>query len=205
MNRVVILGGGGHAHVVVEILREMGTVDLVGVLDPDAGLRDVLGVPRLGSDDLMAALAAARTTGAVAAVGDNRARRELFERMLRSGLTPFNAVHPSAVVSRSASLGRGLVIAANAVVNALCRLGDNVIVNTSATIDHHGSIGDHVHVAPGCHLAGSVTVGESTLLGVGVTVTPGVSIGARVFVRAGAIVTRDVADDARVASEREED
>ena len=195
----MILGGGGHAHVVVEILREMRDVELVGVLDPDPNLRDVLGVPRLGSDDLIGDLAARGTTGAIATVGDNRVRRALFDRILGSGLRPFNAIHPQAVVSRSASLGRGVVIAPHAVVNAMCRLGDNVIVNTSASIDHHGSIGHHVHVGPGCHLAGSVTVGDSTMLGTGVSVVPGVTIGARVFVSAGVTVARDLSDDARVA------
>ena len=197
VHRVVVLGGGGHAHVVIEILQEMGDIELVGVLHAEAN--DVLGVPRLGSDDDLPMLAGHSITGAIAAVGDNQIRRTFFDRILASGLTPINAIHPSAVISRSTSLGRGLVIMPQAVINAMCRIGDNVIVNTAVTIDHHGSIGSHVHIAPGCHIAGGVTVDDLTLLGVGATVVPGVRIGARVFVGAGLTVTRDLPDDTRAS------
>lgn len=195
--RVVVVGAGGHAHVIVEILQEAGTVDLVGVLDPGA-VRDVLGVPNLGGDERLSSLLAEGITGAVAAIGDNRARQALFERILAAGLTPVNAIHPSATISRSATLGRGVVVMAHVVLNALCRIGDNAIVNTGATVDHHGSIGAHAHIAPGCHLAGRVTVGDGVFLGTGVMVTPNVSIGAAAFVSAGLTITRDVAAEARI-------
>lgn len=195
--RVVIIGAGGHAHVIVEILREAGGVELVGVLDRGSA-RDVLGVPNLGSDERLPALAADGVTGAVPAVGDNQARRAVFEKILAAGLAPVNAIHPRATVSRSAALGRGVVVMAHAVINALCEVGDNAIINTGATIDHHGRIGRHAHVAPGCHLAGSVTVGEGAFLGTGVAVTPNVSIGAGAIVSAGLTITRDVPDHARI-------
>jgi UDP-perosamine 4-acetyltransferase len=188
--------------VVIEILQEAGGVELVGIVDPGPERRSVLGLPHLGSDDDLPALARDGIDGAVAAVGDNLVRRAAFERILAAGLRPVSAIHPRATVSRSVTIGRGVVIMAHAVLNALCRIGDNAIVNTGATIDHHGRIGGHAHVAPGCHLAGNVTLGDASFLGTGVNVTPGVTIGAGVFVSAGLTVTRDVPAHTRLRRPR---
>lgn len=195
--RIVVAGGGGHAHVVIEILQESG-VEVVGILDPDSSTSEVLGVPNLGGDDALATLSSWGVHGAVPAVGDNARRRIVFDRIVAAGLEPFSAIHPRAAISRSAVIGRGTVIMANAVLNAQCRIGDNCIINTAASIDHHGDIGEDVHIAPGCRLAGNVTVGNLSFLGIGVTVTPDVRIGAGVFAPAGLTITRDVPDGTRL-------
>ena len=53
--RVIGLGAGGHAKVVLETLAAMGGFDVVGLLDPRRELwqTEVLGVPVLGDDDLL--------------------------------------------------------------------------------------------------------------------------------------------------------
>jgi UDP-perosamine 4-acetyltransferase len=195
--RVVVVGGGGHAHVVIEALQEQSDIEVVGFLDPRDEVREILGVPRLGSDDLLPDLARQGVTGAVAGNGSNMVRAMLFELILRAGLTPVTVIHPTATISRSAVIGRGVVILPHAVIHTQAQIGDNTIINTGATIDHHDRIGRHVHVAPGCHLAGNVSVGDFAMLGIGATVVPDITIGARVFVSAGLTVTRDIPEGTR--------
>jgi len=190
MNRVVLLGAGSHARVVLDILRSAeAPVDVIGLVDasdaPDPSERTVAGLPVFG--DLPEEVPAA-----VPAVGDGRRRQQLIDRARRAGLRIVGAVHPSAVVSGAARLGEGVVICPGAVIVTGAVLGEGVIVNTGATVDHDCSLGSCCHIAPGAHLAGCVTVGDRAWIGIGAVVRQGITIGADATVGAGAAVVADV-------------
>lgn len=191
--RVVVLGAGGHAKVVIATLQSAGWA-VVAVLDDDPGRAGggVLGVEVAGT---VGDLAAWEGVAAITAVGDGRARQRLVARVEaeRPGVVWASAVHPAAVVHPGVRLGPGSVIFAGAVVQPDSAVGAHAIVNTGASIDHDGRLGDFVHVAPGARLAGGVEVGEGALLGIGCQVLPGRRIGAWALVGAGATVVDDVA------------
>lgn len=199
MVKVVGLGAGGHAKVVIEALRCDAAYELVGLLDPDIRLQggQVLGVPVLGDDSLLAGLAQQGVRHffvGVGAVGDMAPRRRLFEYGLQQGLAPISIIHPRATVSPSAVLGSGITILAGAIVNAQARIGKNVIVNTGAVVEHDCMIGDHVHIATGAKLASTVQVGDGTHIGIGASIRQCICIGRDVTVGAGAVVVGDIAD-----------
>lgn len=189
---VVILGAGGHAKVVVELLRASGQT-IVGLLDADPTPRQVLGVEVLGDDLCLIDLRRDGVARAFVALGDNRRRAEVGRRLGELGFDLVNAISPQAIVSPSVRLGAGVAIMAGAVINAEGRIDDLAIVNTGAVIDHDAWIGEAAHVAPGSALAGNVTVGRRAFLGIGCSVVPGVSIGDDAVIGAGACVLRDVA------------
>lgn len=198
----VVLGGGGHAKMVIETLRREGRVRPVGVTDLRLRKGTVLGVPIVGDDTALAGLKRKGVRAFVVGVGgvpDNRARVSVFTAGLRAGLTPVTAIHPSATVARSASLGPGTVVFPQAAINPDCVVGANVIVNTRAVVEHDVRIADHAHVCPGAVLCGSVVVGEGAFVGAGAVVIQGVRIGDWAVVAAGATVIRNVPDRGRVA------
>jgi len=200
MIRVVGLGAGGHAKVVIEILRLTGDYKLVGLLDPKQELwgTEVLGVPVLGDDDLLAELydrGVGHAFIGLGTVGDTRPRRRLYEKANRHGFQIVRAIHPQAVIAPSVEIGHGPTIMACAVINAAARLGDNVIINTGAIIEHDCVIGDHVHIATGARLASNVYVGEGTHIGIGASIRQCVHIGRNAIVGAGAVVVDDVPDN----------
>jgi sugar O-acyltransferase (sialic acid O-acetyltransferase NeuD family) len=198
MSGIFVVGAGGHAKVVAEILQARGDA-IHGFLDdnPDVWGATRVGLPVLGSLD---SLAERDPAGIIIGVGSNQSRNELAERLERSfpGLL-VNAVHPSAVVSPSAALGRGVVVAAGAVINADTVIGDHVIINTGATVDHDCVVESFAHVAPGANVAGGVRIGEGSLIGVGACVIPNTVIGEWSVVGAGAAVVDDVPSRCTVA------
>jgi UDP-perosamine 4-acetyltransferase len=199
-----VLGGGGHAAVLIEALRARGTDIAKAVLDSDPSSwgKEVLGVPVVGGDDLLSTL---RDRGAdsfivgLGTTGTGDLRRRLFDYGRSCGLEPLSVFHPSAVISPSATLGQGCQVLAGAIVNTRAVLGNNVLVNSGAIVEHDCRVGDDVHIATGAQLAGGVTVGNSTLIGAGATVRQCIRIGKDVVVGAGAVVVQDVPDRATVA------
>lgn len=190
---VVIVGGGGHAKVVIESLRACGKTVAV-IVDADATPREVLGVPVVGDDAALADLKGQGYSELFVALGSNRLRQKLGAKACELGFVLVNAIHPSAVISPSARIGEGVAIMAGVTINADSRIGDLAIVNTGAVVDHDCDLGAACHVGPASALAGGVTVGERAFLGVGARAIPGVRIGADTILGAGGVVVRDLPD-----------
>ena len=155
---MIIIGDGGHARVVRELLDELTpkwTLDACGW--------------KL-SDDYV-----------VIAIGDNAARKRKAE--TTKGEFPY-FIHPNAIISPSADIGEGSVVMAGAIIGPNAKIGRFCIVNHGATCDHDCVIGDYAHIAPGAHLCGNVFVGEGTLVGVGVGIGPNTTIPAWSLVKA---------------------
>jgi UDP-perosamine 4-acetyltransferase len=199
---VVILGGGGHARVVIDALRCAGHV-IAGVIDPKPDVEETLpdDITWLGKD-----LSQARSGEVLVAigvgsidVGAKNPRPAIFAEAKAGGFEIQSFRHPSAIVADDVELGEGSQIMAGAILQPGVHLGANCIVNSGASLDHDCWIGDHVHIAPGAVLSGAVAVGDGCHIGTGAIVIQNIRIGAEAMIAAGAIVTRDVPAGARIA------
>ncbi len=191
---VVILGAGGHGRVVLDILRAGGKYNPAAFLDANESLANcqIAGIPVLGSVNQLPRLPQQKIHFAIVAIGDNRIRRSYARLAEEAGLELINAIHPSATVSATGSLGRNIVIAPGAVVCTDARLADSVILNTSCVVDHECEVGEAAHICPGANLAGRVRVGAGAFVGMGAKIIPCLSIGEDATVGAGAVVLSDV-------------
>jgi len=175
----------------------MGRWEAVEFLDDDPVISKVLDLPVIGPiGDVSRHVD--RSTEFLFAVGDNTRRLELLNDAVGEGASIATVVHPSAQVSRSATLGKGCVVFAGVVINARAVIGAGAIVNTAATVDHDCTIGDGVHISPGANIAGDVYVGSRTWIGIGSSVREGIRIGNDSIVGAGSAVVSDVADHVTV-------
>jgi UDP-perosamine 4-acetyltransferase len=197
--KVVGVGAGGHAKVVIDILSYSPRVHVVGLVELATRLfgETIEGSLILGDDTLLPQLLAEGVGSAfigIGGVGDNLPRAQAYDRILKLGFDLIAAIHPRAVVARTAKLGRGVSIMAGVVVNPAAVIGDNVILNSQCTVEHDCVIGDHVHIAPGATLSGAVQVGRLSHIGTGASIRQGVRIGERVVVGVGSVVINDVPD-----------
>lgn len=193
---VVILGGGGHAKVLISVIQKLPWT-ITGYVDPrDVG--PVLGAPHLGGDDVLPALLA-RLPGCAAAMGvgkvdatGRRAHLQAAAEALGYGFPAF--VSPDAVVNVEVELGAGTAIFDGAVVNAGVVTGPTCVVNTNATVEHDCRLGANVHVGPGATVSGGVSIGDHTFVGAGAVVIHGVRIARGCLIGAGAVVTDDLTE-----------
>lgn len=191
--QVFLYGSGGHAKVVLDILRLRETA-VVALLDDDESRTnmDVMGTPVVHAAQALETLLYRNVLYGVIAIGDNRIRMEKATLIRNKGYELLTAAHPAAVVADSVVLGAGTVVMAGVVVNWDAQIGENVILNTGCTVDHDCIIGQGAHISPGVNLGGNVTVGERTHIGIGSAVLPGVTIGADTIVGGGAVVIHDL-------------
>lgn len=192
MKGIVVVGAGGHAKVVIETLRAMGR-PVAWCIAPGGG--ECLGVPILAGDDHLEKLREDGHTEAVIAIGSNALRARLAEKVAGAGYELVTAVHPQAVVSPSAKIGKGVAILPGAIINADAVIEDLAIINSGAVVEHDSRVGYGAHLGPLCGIAGQVTLGRMAFLGLGAKVIPGITIGANTTVGAGAVVISDLPAD----------
>ena len=170
--KVVVIGAGSHAAVVIDLIEQIGRDTIIGIVDDSPIAETYEGYGLLGDHTVLPELKHLHVEYFIVAIGDNTVRQALFEEAVRCGLIPMTIIHPSAQISPKATIGGGTGIMANVAVNAYVHVGENVILNTGCTVDHHCVIGDHAHVAPGVHLAGAVWVKNGVLVGIGRAIPP---------------------------------
>lgn len=184
----VVLGAGGHARSLVDVIERRGdrTVAVSGTAAADWS------VPVLDDDD--DAISLALETGASIALGIGRGdtRLAVLGHVLAAGVPAPALVAVTATVSTSATLGPGVAVLEHAHVGPGARLGRGALVNTSAVVEHDTDVGEGVHVAPAAVLLGGVCSGDLVLVGAGAVVLPLVRLGEGAVVGAGAVVREDV-------------
>ena len=203
---VVILGAGGYAVVINEILSLRPDVLVIGCTDKALGLSERSPDARtplriLGDDDVLPDLAE-EYTGLHAVLGlgpdlmDVRAR--LIRTLDRARIPPLTAAHPRAVVSHMARLGAGTVVEAGAIISAGTRLGRHCVVALGASIAHDARLASNVYIGQGARVASYVEMGDNVVIEMGASINSRVVIGEGARITGGAFVNTDVPDYAVV-------
>ena len=185
---VVLIGGGGHAKVIIDSIQASGD-SVLGILDDGIAVgTEILGVPVIGK---IADYAKYREHKFLIAIGNNAIRRRIAEMLPVEWHT---AIHPSASVSRYAHVGAGTVIMPFAVVNADASVGAHCILNTGAVVEHDNRIAEYVHISPNAALGGNVSVGIGTHIGIGAVIRNNISICGDCTIGAGAVVVKNITE-----------
>ena len=190
---VIVVGGGGHAKVLVSTLL-LCRRNILGFVDLNPAAPPLLGISCLGSDAavLLHAPDDVRLVNGVGSTGSTASRQDVYDRFTREGYCFATVRHPSAVIAPEVQIEDGAQIMAGVILQSGSSVGANAIVNTGAIIDHDCVVGAHAHIAPRAVLSGGVRVGSGAHIGTGACIIQRVSIGAASVVGAGAVVIKDV-------------
>jgi len=196
MDRIVVLGGGGHAKVVISILRKSMKWEIIGYTDnSDRGT--ILGARYLGDDEALPEIVQ-RDEGCSAVIGVGSVKSSVTRARLRDKLQSLgfelpHIISPGCVVNEGVTIGKGTVLFDGAVVNTGATIGECCIINSNSTVEHDARIGNFVHIAPGATVCGGTTIGNGTLIGAAAAVIEGVTIVENCLIGAGATVIDDCA------------
>ena len=186
MNRLIIIGAGGHGKVIADAALKNGYTNICCVDDHATG--DVMGFPIIGTTADVECLNDGNTDF-VFGIGNNAIRKTIAE---IHNVNWVSIVHPSAQIGFDAEIGKGTVVMANAVVNVCAKIGEHCIINTGAIVEHDNVIENYAHISPNVALGGTVRIGSLTHVGIGATVKNNTEICSDCTIGAGAVVIKSI-------------
>ena len=191
----IIVEGGTHAKVIIDIIQCSRDYNIIGYSDKND--QHLEGVPYLGPDaEIMKKIGVAEVecVNGIGGVRDTRKREEVYKHFTEKGYRFATIIHDSAIVSKKADIMRGALIMAGVIINAGSLIGENVLINSNSLIDHDCKIEAHTAIAPGCTLCGGLHIKEGSFIGAGTTIIQNVTIGRQCTVGAGSLVLKSIPD-----------
>lgn len=197
-NKLLLIGGGGHCHSILDSVISSGEYDEIGIVDKVECV--YLGVKTIGNDDDLPYLFSKGWSNAfisVGSVGNTDIRRRLYEIIKRIGFHVPTIIDTSALVARDVTIGEGVYAGKRAVINSGSVLGNCSIINSGAIVDHDCKIGSFSHISPGTVLCGQVTIGDDSHIGAGTVVRQQITVGDRTLIGIGSVVVKDIGDNTK--------
>ena len=192
---VIIFGASGIAKAALEIFNSNNIV-VYGFLDDDEKSHgtEINTVSVLGStDDHGFTKLIGQKCEAFVATDDNEQRKDYVDYLKDTRkVMPMNAVHQSATISDSFSIGHGNFVNANALLSNDSKMGDHNIINSGAIVEQEVKIGDFVQIGAGTIINSKVEIADEAFIGSGVTIVSGVKIGKGARIGAGSVVVGEV-------------
>lgn len=188
MNKLVIIGAGGHGKVIADNALKNGYMDICFIDDRSTG--GCMGFPIVGTSSDIPKLDDGKTDFIIG-IGNNAVRKKIAEAYAVNWVS---LIHPSAQIAVNVSVGKGTAVMAGAIINACTKIGEHCIINTRAVIEHDNIIGNYAHISPNAALGGTVHIGERTHIGIGATVINNIDVCENCIVGAGAAVVKNITE-----------
>ena len=200
---ILLIGGGGHCHSVLDSTCGHENYERIGVVAKDEAdyeelLKDPLLAPyAIGTDAVLPDLYSKGWLDAfitLGSVGNTAGRRKICSALLNIGFRLPAITDKSAIISSQSLIRDGVYIGKHAVVNAGSEIGCCSIINTGAIVEHDCNLGSFCHASPGAVLCGNVIIGDNSHIGAGAVVRQGIKIGKNTLIGAGSVVVKDIPD-----------
>jgi sugar O-acyltransferase (sialic acid O-acetyltransferase NeuD family) len=168
MDKIILIGGGGHCHSCIDVIEQQGKYQIAGIVDMPGKLHQkVLGYEVIATDNDLPRLVNEYENFLITLgqIKSPEKRIRIFQTLKKSGAKLPVIISPLAYVSKHAEIGDGTIIMHNALINAGAKIGKNCIINTRALIEHDVVIADHCHIATGTIINGDSRIQTGTFFG----------------------------------------
>lgn len=201
MEKILLLGYGGHAKSVIDTIESAGQYQIAGVVDVAVSEVNYRGYNVIGCDDDLEEIYKSGIKNACVCVGylgKGNARNRLYEKLKSIGYNLPVIIDPTAIVAKDAVIGEGTFVGKHAVINSNACVEKMCIINSGAIVEHDCKIGEFSHIAVSAVLCGEVKTGANVFIGANATAIQCVHIGDNVIAGAAATMLADVPDNRRV-------
>lgn len=200
MKDIIIIGAGGHAKVVADIILQRKKqlkeeINLIGFLDDaykSLKYKEIFGISILGDLSKLEDLKS-KNYEYLIAIGNNSIRKKIAEKYNK--LKYYIAIHPNSIIGTEVKIEEGTVVMANAVINSGSEIKKHVILNTASVVEHDCLVSKYSHISPNATLCGAVKIGKETWIGANSVVKQEIGIGENVTLGAGSVVVKNIEDN----------
>lgn len=198
---LVMIGGGGHASALLEILLLQGR-DIIAVVAPEITVNKKLfkGIKHFKNDNAILNFDPdeIELVNGIGAMPYSGLRTKIHTEFKSKFYEFATVIASTANVSAYATITQGAQVLSNATICTGSKIGFGTIVNTSASIDHDCEIDAFCHIAPGVVISGQVHVKESVHIGTGAKIINDIQIGKNTIIGVGANIVKTLPDSAIV-------
>ena len=198
MEKIVVIGKGGHAKSVIDVIERQGIYKVAGYIVNDCNIQEDNNYPIIGKDQDLKKIYQAGIQYAVVGIGflgKSRLRNHLYDVLKEIGFKLPVICDPSAIVSQKVEIGEGTFIGKGTIINAGAKIDRMCIINTGAIVEHDCKIGEFSHISVGAVLCGEVNIGENVLVGANATVIQGKRVGNDSIIGAGEVLKKNLPDN----------
>lgn len=190
MHRVIILGCGGHARSIADVILDNNEKTDIVFFDRGAKVGEtILGFQAVTeieyrNDDV-------RFLG----IGGIDDREKYITHIYLDDYCKYHSiVSKRAIIGNAVNIGLGVFVAKMAYIGVEACIGDFSIVNTASVIEHEVKLGKNVHVAPNTVICGRSIIGNDVFVGAGSTIVDKVRICDHVVIGAGSLVLHSISE-----------
>lgn len=202
MEKIILIGAGGHAKSVIDSIEQAGTYEIVGFSEKfkDEGIQ-YRGYKVICSDDELEEIYKSGVQNAfitIGYMGNSDLREKIYYKLKNIGFNIPSVVDQSAILATDVQIGKGCFIAKGTIINSQSCISDLAIINTGTVIEHECYVGFNTHIAGNSTMCGNVNVGDNVFVGAGSTVIQGVTIGESTIVGAASTVLHNIGNNKKV-------
>ena len=201
MEQILVLGHGGHARSLIDILERENKYQIAGYIINDNAIHDSMDYPVIGSDEDLDYLYQNGIRNAVLGIGylgRSDLREKLYERLKKIGFHMPIVCDPSAIMSEHAKIEEGSFIGKGAIINSGAIIGKMCIINSGAIVEHDCQVDDFSHISVGSVLCGGVHIGRASFVGANATIIQEKTIGKNSIIGAGTLIRKNVEENSMV-------
>lgn len=203
MKKIVILGTGGNCIDILETLLDINRArgktvyECLGFLDDDPGKWGFTfqGMKVLGPLNKSTEFYDCFFVFGIGSVSNFWKRDDILAKTGVENQRLETIIHPTAYISKSATVGQGSIIFQNTVIASSVTIGTCVYLLPNTTISHNSTIGDFTCVTGNVCISGNVQIGKKCYIGANSSIKDGVSIGESSLVGMGSVVLKDVSEN----------
>jgi acetyltransferase EpsM len=197
MKKIGIIGSGGHAKVIMDIINEINfikfnTYHIIGIFDDNKTgyfnnvkiLNTINNINRYDVDSF------------VIAIGNDKIRKKIYEKY--KNIIWETLIHPTSYISKNVFIGKGTIICAGSLIQTEVNIGNQCIINTGSSIDHETIIGDFTSICPKATICGQVKIGTCTMIGANSTIIQNIIIGDNCIIGAGTVIICCVNNNSKI-------
>lgn len=202
MDRILLVGAGGHCKVIISMILKNGKFEIFGISDENKSLygKSILDYKISFSERNWCDIRHNCKNALVAfgSIDIPYQRKSIFEKLTKKHFQLPIIISKESIIADDVKIGDGSVIMPGVIINTGTVIGENCILNTGCIIDHDCKIGSHTHIAPGVTCSGGVSIGELCHVGTGATIIQSITIGNETLVAAGAVVIKNIPEKSKV-------
>jgi sugar O-acyltransferase (sialic acid O-acetyltransferase NeuD family) len=187
MDKLILIGGGGHCKSCIDVIEIENKFKILGVLDPALKGKEILGYKVLGDDSLIDEyiLKGCYFLITLGQISTPKHRRRVYSVLKKKKAKLATVISPRSHVSKHSKIKEGVIIMHDALVNSGALVMENCIINTKSLVEHDSTICAQSHISTGAIVNGGCVIKEGSFIGSNAVITECVETNFEAFVKAG--------------------